>query len=141
MCNILIYFCNIKMKHLKHLKHTLITWALLGRMEARRRGGRWRRMDVVVQRRHGQLADGCSVTRISSPSLTAGASVMEARWFGGGGCGSPAQWRRLWLAGRPWRGGYVVEADWAGGEYGVEEDARMGHGAAARRSGVGGWAR
>jgi hypothetical protein len=47
MCNISIYFCNIKMKHtcnihmkhLKHLKHTLATWALLGRMEARQRGG------------------------------------------------------------------------------------------------------
>jgi hypothetical protein len=25
MCNIRIYFCNIEMKHLKHLKHTLAT--------------------------------------------------------------------------------------------------------------------
>ena len=27
MCNIMIYFCNIKMKHLKHLKHKLATCA------------------------------------------------------------------------------------------------------------------
>ena len=56
MCNILIYFCNIKMIHLQYpdetsetLKHTLATWALLGRMEAHRRGGLQRRMDRAVR--------------------------------------------------------------------------------------------
>jgi hypothetical protein len=53
MCNIPIYFCNINMKqcniymkHLKHLKHTLATWALFGRMEACQRGGRQRHMSL-----------------------------------------------------------------------------------------------
>jgi hypothetical protein len=79
MCNISIYFCNIKMKH---LKHTLATWALLRRTEARRRGGRRRRMDLAVRQRHRQLASGRGVTQSHPPQLLAGASVVEAlaRW-------------------------------------------------------------
>jgi hypothetical protein len=74
MCNILIYFCNIKMKYLQHLDETLETCVcnidfqrgvilLLRRMEACRcgarcrRGGRWWRMELVVRQRRGQLAD------------------------------------------------------------------------------------
>jgi hypothetical protein len=56
------------MKHLKHLKYTLATWALLGRMEARWCGGQQWRMKLVVRQRHGQLLGERSVTRISSPS-------------------------------------------------------------------------
>ena len=75
MCNVPIYFCNIKMKHLQHIDETSETletyscnmgfaWTNGGtsvRMSTRR-------MDFAVRQQHGQLASGRGVTRISSPS-------------------------------------------------------------------------
>jgi hypothetical protein len=137
MCNIPIYFatsrwntCNIQMKHLKHLKHTLATWALLGRTEARRRGGRWRHMELVVRQRRRLLADQCGITRISSPLVCLlehpSWKAAAASQLGGGGCGE--------RAGRGGRGRLGP----------VENAARrrpqgMGHGAAATAGGETEW--
>jgi hypothetical protein len=126
------------MKHLKHLKHTLATWALLGRMETPWRGDRRWCMDLAVRQRQEQLAGGRGVIRISSPS--------PAYWSIRRG-GSPARWRQSWQEGSAVE---VGEADWArwgmrrrGGS--VEEAAGDGERrgrepVAARRSGVDGWA-
>ena len=72
MCNIPIYFCSIKMKHLQHPDETSETHEtylcnmgfqrnvilLLGRMEAYRCGVlRWH-MELVVRQRRGQLTNG-----------------------------------------------------------------------------------
>jgi hypothetical protein len=96
------------MKHLKHLKHILATWPLLGRMEARRRGGRRRRMDLDVQQRHMQLVGGPDVTRIWSSSPACWSIIMEALRLGGGSRGASS------MEGSR-RGGSAVEAgeaDW-----------------------------
>jgi hypothetical protein len=102
MCNIPIYFCNIKMKYLQHLDETLETCVcnidfqrsvilLLRRMEACRcgarcwRGGRCWRMELVVRQRRGQLADGTASHEAHPPCVLVGASVVEARRLGGGG--------------------------------------------------------
>jgi hypothetical protein len=125
MCNILIYFCNIKMKHLKHLKHTFATWAFNAMSSCYL--DEWRL--VVVELDGGTWSSSCASDAGNSPTgrlhtklnppprLFAGASVVEACRLGGGGRGSPNRWRR------PRRAGSVVER--GRGEHGraVEVDA------------------
>jgi hypothetical protein len=119
MCNILIYFCNIKMKHLQHPDktfETIKTYAcnmgfqrnvilLLGRMEACRcRAQHWR-----GGRRLCMELDGTASHEAHPPRLLPGASIVEACQLGGGGRGSPDRWRRPQRVGRPRQTGSAVE--------------------------------
>jgi hypothetical protein len=136
------------MKHLKHLKYTLATWALLRRMEARWRRSRRRHVDLVMRQRQGQPAGGCSITRILSPSpacwsIHRGGS-LAAHQLGGGNRGEracrceEATWSRQ--ARQMGLGGEAAPRRQCGGGH-IGWGATLWGPAVARRSVVGGWAR
>ena len=96
-CNISIYFCNIKMKHLKHyilLQHgfCLDEWRHAG---AEVDDGAW---TSLCGSGTGNSPVGAVSNKSCAAHLLAGASIVDARW------------RRSRRAGWPRRGGSTVEA-------------------------------
>ena len=97
MCNIPIYFCNIKMKHLQHLDETSeilktyscnmsFAWTRHADAEVDG-GGAW---TLLCDSGTGNSLAGAASHKSRPPRLLTRASVMEARRFGGSGCSERA---------------------------------------------------